>query len=226
MRSQRFGWWIVVMIIVLAACAPSGTPTHLNINATPVAPAPELSVTKPASAPLARDAATEEVVPEATISSSTTVVIRVNPTPILLVPIQGNTVTPAATPIPLSREGWQTFTSATLGVAVDYPADWSVAEESDGATFTSPQGTTILLKAGGAGVDNNEFKIGNRRCTARTNTNNLTANVCIDTAPYSYSATFTLKSVDGSVQRLTLTTTILQTASVFEGMFNSIRPAK
>jgi hypothetical protein len=185
-----------------------------------------LSATKPAPAPLVRDAATEEVVPEDTISSSTTVVIRVNPTPILLVPIQGNTVAPAATPIPLSREGWQTFTSATLGVAVDYPADWSVAEESDGATFTSPQGTTILLKAGGAGADSNEFKIGNRRCTARTNANNLTADVCVDTAPYSYSATFTLESVDGSVQRLTLTTTTRQTASVFEGMFNSVRPAK
>jgi hypothetical protein len=226
MRSQ-LRWWIVIVTFVLAACTPSGTPTHLNVSATPVAPSPEPLATRPSSVPLARDAATEEVVPEDTNSSSTTVVIRVNPTPILLVPIQGNTVAPTATPIPLSREGWQTFTSATLGVTVDYPSDWSVTEESDGATFTSPQGTTILLsKAVGANRDNNEMRIGNRYCTSRTNTNNLTADVCIDTASYSYSATFTLKSVDGSVQRLTLTMTTRQTASVFEGMFNSIRPAK
>src|SRR5215208_1722243 len=50
--------------------------------------------------------------------------------PIILTPIQGG-ATPSSAPNSLSTENWQTFTSSTLGVTLDSPPDWSVAEEAE-----------------------------------------------------------------------------------------------
>jgi hypothetical protein len=145
------------------------------------------------------------------------------PTPIILKPIQGNTSSSGATPMPLSREGWQTFSSPTLGVAVDYPSNWSVSEQTDSATFTSPEGLTILLKMVKTNSGNNETMLGNQRCTSRTNAYNLTADICVDTASFSYSAKFNLPG-DGTKQWLTLITTTRATGTIFETMFDSLRP--
>ena len=77
---------------------------------------------------------------------------------ILLTPIQGN-ATPPSTSNSSSSQNWQTFTSSALGVALDYPLDWSAAEEIDGAIFTSPQGRTILLKGVKTDNESNETRI-------------------------------------------------------------------
>lgn len=152
-------------------------------------------------------------------------VTTANPTAILVTPIQGNTPVPS-TPTPVPTGDWKTFTSAALGITVNYPPDWSVAEEADGATFTSPKGATIQLTQSTANPDNNEFKIGNQYCTSRTNQHGQTADVCVDNASFTYTANFALQKADGSTQRVTLATKTRTAGDVFETMFNTLQPAK
>jgi hypothetical protein len=149
--------------------------------------------------------------------------ITTPPTAILLTPIQGNTSAPAATNS-VSTGDWQTFTSAALGVTVSYPPDWSVAEETDGATFTSPKGATIQLKRGTANPANNEFRIGNQYCTSRTNAHGQTAAICVDNNSFTYTANFTLQKASGSNEAVTLLTKTRTVGDVFEAMFNSLQP--
>lgn len=163
---------------------------------------------------------TEEVLTNQADSSLP--VMTADSPPILLTPIQGN-ATPPSSPNSPSSQNWQTFTSSALGVAVDYPPDWLVAEEIDGATFTSPQGTTIHLEVVQTNSENNENGIGNQRCTSRTNNNNLTADICVDNASFIYTARFTLQLADGSTRWLTLATKTRTTGDVFEEVFNSVR---
>ncbi len=163
-----------------------------------------------------------EAVPTGTVSSLP--VMTANPTAIPLTPIQGNTSVPSAGN-PVSTGGWQTFTSAALGVTVSYPPDWSVAEEPDGATFTSPKGATIQLKQSAASQSSDEFKIGNQYCTSRTNQHGQTADICVDNASFIYTAKFTIHNADGSTQILILMTKTRTVGDVFEGMFNSLQPA-
>jgi hypothetical protein len=166
---------------------------------------------------------TEEAVPNEADSSLP--VMTADSPPILLTPVQGN-ATPPSTPNSPSLQNWQTFISSALGIAVDYPLDWSVAEETDGVTFTSPQGTTITLQAANAVRDSNETGIGNQRCTSRTNSYGLTADICVDQASFIYTAKFTLLLADGSTRWFMLTTKNRTTGDVFEGMFNSLRLVK
>jgi hypothetical protein len=165
---------------------------------------------------------TEEV---ATQEANAGVVMTVDPTPVILKPIQGNITIPDPTPTPYAHEGWQTFTSATLGIAVDYPADWTMTEQTDGATFTSPQAATIKLKTAKTSSNNNETRIGNQRCTSRTNAYSLTADICVDSISFSYSAKFLLPN-GNEAQWLSLTTTTRTIGAVFEAMFNSVRLTK
>jgi len=168
---------------------------------------------------------TENVATSEANSSSPLIVMTVNSPPIQLVPLQGNLSTSIpSTPFPHLAENWQTFTIATLGVAIDYPMNWSILEQTDGAIFTSPLNTTIQLKVTNANNSGKEIRIGNRRCTSRTNAYDLTTDICVESASFNYSAQFTLKAPDGTAQWLTLTTTTRDTGKVFEAMINSVRP--
>ena len=137
-------------------------------------------------------------------------------------PTSPEAFTSTPTPIPLSLEGWQTFTSTTLGVTVKYPPEWSVSREVDGFTFTSPNGATIVFSLSGANNNSDEIMVGNRRCTSRTNDYNLTADVCVETISFSYSAKFTLSYADGSTKGLIMKTITRTTTGVFDAMFNSV----
>ena len=154
-------------------------------------------------------------------ANSSLPIITADSPPILLTPIQGND-TPVLTPSPSKSDNWQTFTSSALGIALDYPLDWSVTEQTDSIIFTSPQGTTITLQVSNTLRDSNETKIGNQRCTSRTNLYGLTADICVGNSSFIYTATFTLQLGDGSTQLLTLTTKTRTTGDVFEEMFNSL----
>jgi len=149
-------------------------------------------------------------------------VMTVKSPPILLTPIQGNTPEPS-TETSASSGNWQTFTSSTLGVAVNYPSDWSVAEAANGATFTSPAGATIQLKEDTTNTNSKEFKVGNQYCTSRTNEHGQTADICVDNASFIYTAKFTLQKADGSTQWVTLMTKTRTVGDVFEAMFNSLQ---
>jgi hypothetical protein len=165
------------------------------------------------------------VTSEAT-SASTPPAVGANRSPIPLQAIQGNSVSPAATttPIsPISTNGWKTFTIASYSAAVDYPPDWSISDQADGAVFTSPAGATIQLElVRAAGGD--EFLQVNQRCISRTNPYSLTASICVvGGSSFSYDAAFTLKMSDGSMEVLGLSTTARDTVAVFDAMVNSVR---
>jgi hypothetical protein len=164
---------------------------------------------------------TEEAPPSDTGSSLP--VVTANSPPILLTPIQGNTPEPS-TEDSAPTGNWQTFTSPTLGVAVNYPSDWSVAAETNAVFFTSPNGAQIEMKADTANTNNKEFKIGNQYCTSRTNEHGQIADICVDNAAFIYTAKFTLQKADGSREWVTLMTKTRTVGDVFEAMFNSLQP--
>jgi hypothetical protein len=215
MKKNR--WFILALMLALGLASCSTTPRR-NETTNEGAPdnqgihdvAPEGKITE--------EAARNE-------ADSSLPVMTAHSPPILLTPVQEN-ATPPPVQNALPSEDWQTFTSTALEVALDYPLDWSVAEQTDGAIFTSPQGTTITLQAANAVRDNNETRMGNQRCTSRTNPHGLTADVCVGNSSFLYTATFTLQIGDGSTRWLTLLTRTRTTGDVFEGMFNSVRLVK
>ena len=121
---------------------------------------------------------------------------------------------PASTPL----AGWQTFTSTALGVAVDYPMDWSVAENDEGAIFTSPQGLTILLQAYNS---NDSSSTAGQDCATLINNYGLTSDICFDAATFRYRAVFK-KPVDESTPWLTLSMISREKPTVFDQMFSSL----
>lgn len=143
--------------------------------------------------------------------------ITVRPPNVPVAPIQGTPGFPLPTASPLA--GWQMFTSATLGVAVDYPMGWSVTENNTGVTFTASQGQPILLQvdqgSGSASTSGQE-------CSTVINTYGQPADVCHDAATASYRAVFK-NSADASKPALILSTTSQATPTVFLHMLDSFR---
>jgi hypothetical protein len=152
-------------------------------------------------------------------SGSKPMVITVRPPMIPIAPAEGTPSVPTVGRGPQSD--WQTFTSAALGVAVDYPTDWSVTENDKGAVFSSPQGDTIRLTAektisgpAAAGQD----------CVTLINRYGQTGNACYDAASYNYSAAFK-QPADAAVPYLILSMTSQEKPAVFYQMFDTLRPA-
>jgi hypothetical protein len=83
-----------------------------------------------------------------------------------------------------------------------------------------------MLEAVETNADNDETRIGNQYCTSRTNSHDLTADICVDQSSFSYTAKFTVELADGSTRWFMLTTKSRTTGDVFEAMFNSLRLVK
>lgn len=227
-------WTLLVGLLLFAVAGCSSTSnagqSSKELTSSPPDSAgitPESKITEEAAQGnpnIASIAPEDRIIEEATPDEedSSLPVMTVNSPPIAVTQIQGNANPPSASKS-LSTENWQTYTSSVFGIAVDYPPDWSVAEETDGAIFTSPIGTTILLNIVNANSDREETRLGNTRCTSRTNAHQLTAEVCVDSASFVYTAKFTLQVADGSTKWLSLTTKTRTTGDVFEVMFNSVR---
>ena len=204
----------VLLSLVVAGCSPAASPSGGQ---------PPRSTNEPGSGGLSSTV----IVIQATgtpsspggnsSSSSNPLVITVRPPAVPLGPDQ-TPLPPSTTPPPASPANWLTFTSLTLKVAVDYPADWTVTVGTNGATFTSSQGQTILLQPG-----ENQSSPG---CTPLTNAAGLTAQACSDTASGSYTATFEVSSAGGSAQAVALSTTDAAALEVYKAMINSLRPSK
>jgi hypothetical protein len=194
---------------LLAAC--SAPPDGKNVSQA-ASPAETITTAMPAAGPTntagAQDSPSQNTSPQGDSPLAQPLKITVAPPK---APVESGPGAPAA--------GWQTYTSAALGVALDYPADWSAAESGSGVTFTSPQGSTILLQAAKdapapAGQD----------CSALTNSHGQTADICHDTAASSYQATFqkiTASATDGVI----LSTVSQDRPAVFLQMFDTLRPA-
>ncbi len=153
------------------------------------------------------------------------IIVTANPTAIPLSPIQGNTVVPVSSPTSISTQGWKTFASAVFGIAMDYPSDWSVTENTDGVTFASSQGMTVLLKI--SPFNGTASGLINQRCLPQTNSHKVDAEICVETGSFfSYSASFKIMAINGKNHELILSTSSREAAPFFEAMFESVRPAE
>jgi hypothetical protein len=119
----------------------------------------------------------------------------------------------------------QTFTSTKYGIALQYPAGWSVDDDGDEVTFRSPDGRSIVL--GRSGSDNPSEPAPGRRsgkpqCTTATTAHDVTATVCAGPGPMARRALLVLKTRDGVESRLALKTQNGD-AQIFGAVVNSVR---
>jgi hypothetical protein len=149
--------------------------------------------------------------------------VTVRPPAIPIGPIKSNPAFPVPTPTPFSIKGWQTFTSSNFRIAVDYPSDWSVTEQADGATFTSPQGARILLQSTQVNSDADGNNNSSQQCVTIITSYGLSVNTCFDPTSDIYSAEFKIRSAGDSIQLVTLSTKDKQALDVYKGMLNTLR---
>ncbi len=136
-------------------------------------------------------------------------IVTVRPPMIPVNPVGGVNVTQAA-------GDWQTFTEAETVVAVDYPTDWSVSEDSVGVKFTLPESSVIELQF--MVVDNNK----DGECTSLINSEGLSLELCGDLASNHYSANFILE-LNGEMRRVSLCTFDKTALEVYHSMLNTLR---
>jgi hypothetical protein len=212
---------LILLGTLLAGCAPASITVSATQDASSGVPSQgnQKIMSVATEGRFTEEAPTED-------PGSPALVMTVNSPPIVLTPIQANITPLAPTLEPSSTDNWNTYSSAALGVTVNYPPDWTVTEQADTATFTSPQDATINLQAANPGGANNEFRIGNQYCTTRTNSHQQTARVCADNASFTYSATFTLQAAGGSTHGVILITKTRSAGTIFEAMIDSLRPTQ
>ncbi len=154
--------------------------------------------------------------------------IIVRPPSIFVGPAPGTASANGVSPLPtVLPEGWQTLTSSLLGVALDYPSDWSVANnESETITFTSPQGAEIQMQTFKTNSDNQDAEAEHQQCITLINSYGLSVNSCIDDNTHMYRAKFDLKSKNDLNQQVLLSTMNPEALSVYKHMLNSLRPVQ
>jgi hypothetical protein len=190
---------------LLAGCSAASSLENATQAASPVRNGDVVGITKPP---------TSETPTEDTTSVSNPMAITVNPPKIPIGPVQGTP--PVTSSLP---EGWKTFTSQSLGVAVDYPPDWSVNETDAGVQFLSSQGQPIQLQTE---QSNDTTALNAQDCATLINSYGQAVNLCFDAATHAYRAVFK-KSTDGSTPGLILSTISQEKPTVFFQMFNSLR---
>jgi hypothetical protein len=162
-EKHKICFSLILLAALLAGCAAAANVETATPAATPVGNRPSV---------IATGTPTVEAATPAVTSVSKPGGIKVNPPKI---PIGGFQRTPAS--------GWGTFTSTTLRVAVDYPTDWSVAENGAEVRFTSPQGSIILLES-------NESNPNLQDCPTVINAYGQAGDICFDAATSRYRAVF------------------------------------
>ena len=157
--------------------------------------------------------------PFATIGSS-----RVTQTPAIALSVPSQQTQATMLPVATTK----TYTNTRLGIALDYPSDWTVSESADGAKFTSPQGATIDL----ALVDTQnqspeyflvEMQLPNTRCLNSANPHGVTVRNCLDTVSFSYNANLILKLSNNTTRLVSLTMRGKSPNPVFDAMIASVR---
>lgn len=149
-----------------------------------------------------------------------------NPTKVLTSPTNVPMPTAASSPS-LPGTGWKTFVSVNLRVAVDYPPDWSVSEQENGVSFTSPSGVLIqLVKIETGGLSPEEFlkenQLPNTRCSTSMDSYGIKVLVCFDTISDSYSANFIMTLSQGTPQLLSMAMLRKGGLKVFDKMVRSV----
>ena len=103
----------------------------------------------------------------------------------------------------------RSFVSAKWGIALDYPAGWSMEDDGDEVTFRSESGRSIVL--GRNGTDSPSEPAPGRRnakrdCSTKTTPHDLTAIVCVDPSAKARRAVLVIRSRDGVESRLAVST--------------------
>jgi hypothetical protein len=149
--------------------------------------------------------------------------MTVQPPRVPIEPIQGTQLPPGVTPPPALLQGWQTFSSTSLGVTVAYPPNWSASERAEGVTFTSPEGMTVQLQLVSAGSEQGP-STASQACNLLVNANGVSVEVCGGGATPFYQANFHVLKTDGSVETLQLSTSDPRALDVYRAMLNSLQP--
>ena len=117
------------------------------------------------------------------------------------------------------------FVSVKWGIALDYPAGWSMDDDGDEVTFRSEDGRSIVL--GRNGTDSPSEPAPGRRnakrdCSTRTTPHDLTAIVCVDPSSKARRAVLVMRSRDGVESRLALSTRD-RDPRIFDALVSSVR---
>lgn len=137
----------------------------------------------------------------------------------------GETLLRAEAAAPRPQATLKTFTSDRFGVALEYPAAWSVEDDGDEVTFRAEDGQSIVL--GRPGTDSPSepapgSRTTGRNCSTTTTPHDVRATVCVDSASMSRRAVLELARRDGRKGRLALRTRG-RDAQTFDAMVSSIR---
>jgi hypothetical protein len=129
-------------------------------------------------------------------------------------------------PLPALPAPVQTFTSARWGIALDYPAGWTVDDDGDEVRFRSNDADTITL--GRAVTENRSEPAPGRRtdkptCSTTTTIHDVVVTTCVEPSTRSRRAVLVLKTRDGRESRLALSTRS-RDARVFDAVVSSARP--
>jgi len=192
---------------LLASCSAASSTENVTQEASPVRNGDIASATR---------VPTSEAPTKDTTSVSNPMAITVNPPKIPIGPVQGTPAFPVNSGLP---EGWKTFTSQSLGVAVDYPPDWSVNETDTGVQFSSSQGQVIQLQME---QSNDNAASSAQDCATLINSYGQAGNLCFEAATHAYQAVFK-KTTDESTPGLILSTISQEKPTVFFQMFTSLR---
>lgn len=221
----------LITSIVLTGCATSplaaaqsvtetGTPSSLP-TATPVFVSPTLSSTVTHSSPNS-PTSTESPSAQTTMVTPRANVNQTTPTP--SIPSSQATNTSSAA----FSGATKLYTNPKIGIALDYPSDWSVSETANGANFTSPQRAVVQLEqlaTGGTPPSDfsDELRLPNTRCLTTANPHGLTIKSCLDTIGFVYTANFSLQAANGEQTYVVLLTRSNANAAVFKAMVASLR---
>jgi hypothetical protein len=197
-------YFLAITFLSLTVAGCLSTP-HSNETASNADIEETATYTTSSGKAISGGSATENQLTEEATSESKPMVITVSPP-----------MAPVLTVVPL--EGWQSFTSATLGIAVDYPSDWWATEQANGVTFTSSKGAEIQLQAIKINGNNSDSEIRNQQCVTLINSYGVSVDTCVDTGTEIYSAKLNLESNNG----LLLSTTGKDALDVYLQMVDSL----
>ena len=118
----------------------------------------------------------------------------------------------------LADNGLQTYTRTDLGLAVDFPQQWTVTKDGTGATFTAPEGALILLQP----AEQDAGTALNGTCSQVINSQGLPVELCFDAASKTYLAVFR-KDTGSATPWVMLSTVSSEEPSVFFEMIDLLR---
>jgi hypothetical protein len=134
------------------------------------------------------------------------------------------TLTPAMAAAERTQSAVKTFSSERWGIALEYPAAWSVDDDGDEVTFRAGDGQSVVLAR--AGSDSPSEPAPGRRTTERNcstmTPHDVPVTVCVDSASMSRRAVMELTRRDGRKSRLALRTRG-RDGQTFDAIVSSVR---